>query len=687
MLAIDVTLRTIDAVAFVADNVSALGVDFSGLQTAYISIKSPECAAISSSSNSRNLDSLTNINTGRGSFAIIGESSKIMKDIYDSTASVKVSVLGGSNGSPLSEYASGILENIHLRDHTSKDIVDCVSDKILSQKVDVYGGTAIIAFYPEIVVDLIHSVGVGSSAGTVTISITIIDISKASKSKVIGATGRIVQDLNSTMDKEKKHTENNEGCSFDMEGFLNQKKTPEILVEENSSEDDSEILSECPTITPIVDDKYELSDSEESVSIDNFLISLREKRETMEKNQINSDTTLPPTMQKDFKYNIIERTSREKFIPSGLRGSMILRNGGDDVGDWPPIAVTQNGTRVLGVQRQGHVQEERQRRKLRQKGGLNTSLAESISKNINGSCNEKSMKAYSNRNGREIKDNKKNISSSDFWLSNAINDTICMKKKSEKKNMTENAVNSFPEMERDLYCAEPDALDGILLLASEQKLQSSNIGIIISNSEDKNFLIYKKTEEDQKEDPNRKGVKKKKSSKKKEISNKTNKSFVDNINIECNQNLSDKSIELGNLRANKSVVPDYDESLDLGHNALDTYKSVVPVYVETVALDTDKSVVVAYDETVLPDSDKPVIPEQDDLLDTETGSIQLGLAEITDTRSLSSSSTPTSTSTSTARTEQEIRTIDMVVESGVLDSMVREKRQSRIIPKVFSFQF
>ena len=106
----------------------------------------------------------------------------------------------------------------------------------------------------------------GSSAGTVTISITIIDISKASKSKVIGATGRIVQDLNSAMDKEKKHTENNEGCSFDMEGFLNQKKTTEILVEENSSEDDSEILSECPTITPTVDDKYELSDSEESVS-------------------------------------------------------------------------------------------------------------------------------------------------------------------------------------------------------------------------------------------------------------------------------------------------------------------------------------------------------------------------------------------------------------------------------------
>ena len=211
-----------------------------------------------------------------------------MKDIYDSTASVKISVLGGSNGSPLSEYASGILENIHLRDHTRKDIVDSVSDKILSQKVDVYGGTAIIAFYPEIIVDLIHSVGVGSSAGTVTISITIIDISKASKSKVIGATGRIVQDLNSTMVKEKKHAENNEGYSFDMEGFLNQKKTPEILVEENSSEDDSEILSECPTITPIVD-KYELSDSEESVSIDNFLISLREKRETMEKNQINSD--------------------------------------------------------------------------------------------------------------------------------------------------------------------------------------------------------------------------------------------------------------------------------------------------------------------------------------------------------------------------------------------------------------
>ena len=105
----------------------------------------------------------------------------------------------------------------------------------------------------------------------------------------------------------------------------------------------------------------------------------------------------------------------------------------------------------------------------------------------------------------------------------------------------------------------------------------------------------------------------------------------------------------------------------LGHNALDTYESVV----------------VVYDETVLPDSDKPVIPEQDDLHDTETSSIQLGLAEIADTRNLSS----TPTSTSTARTEQEVRTIDMVVESGVLDSMVREKRQSRIIHKVFSFQF
>ena len=681
MLAIDITLRAIDTVASVADNVSALGIDFSGLQTLYISLKNPESTSTLSSSNShkRNLDSLTSINTGRGSFAIIGESAQIMKDIYESSVSVKISVLGESNGSPLSEYASGTLENIPLNDHTKEktldhrglreDIVDIFSDKILSQKMDVFGGAAIVAFYPEIVVELIHSVGVGSSAGAVTISITMIDTSKVSKSKIIGATGRIVQDMNFIIDKETDHTGNNEEPYFDMEGFLNQKKSTEVLSKENSSQDSSETLSECPPIAPIVDDKYESSDSEGSISIDNFLSSLREKREMMEKNQINSDTALPRPVQKDFKYNIIERTSREKYLSSGVRGSMILRNGGDDIGDWPPIAVTQNGTRVLGVQ--GHVQEERQRRQLGQMGGLKSSLTEIIPKNVNEICNQKSMKAHSNRNEKEIKDGM-NVLHSDFWLSNAINDVICMKKRSEQKEMTANDKHSFLEMERDMYCAKPDTLDGILLLASEQKLQSSNINIIMNNCKDDNFLTHKKIRDDRKDDSNRKGGKKKKPVKKKEISNESNKTFVDDTNTEYIKKC-DESGAMG---------LDYNKPLVVGNDNPAVLQQCNPVVLQQC-----NPVVLKQCNPVVLEHYNPVVLEHENLPETKMGSLQLGPADISDTRNLSSTSTSSSSlsSSSTTHKEEGIDRTEIIVDNGDLDSTGRGKRQSRIIPKVFSF--
>lgn len=232
MLGIDITLRQLETDHLYDQpsdlRLSTVAVEFLDLQVAYISINNPTAAHTPPSSEH---SSAQNVLFGRGSFAIIEHSAHVIKSIIESTASLTVSLLDRSGEFPLSEYATGTVRNISLREcsgncaersgntnysgkhrdeassgkkkesDNSKAYVyntnnssscnkentkninedninnldecpDSVNinhidenDILFEQKIKVFGASSILVFYPEIKVDLVHSVGVGSRAG------------------------------------------------------------------------------------------------------------------------------------------------------------------------------------------------------------------------------------------------------------------------------------------------------------------------------------------------------------------------------------------------------------------------------------------------------------------------------------------------------------------------------------------
>ena len=843
MLAIDITLRSIDTVPFIAENISALGIDFAGLQTAYISIRNADFNSASSSSSSslkRDRITLTSINFGRGSFAIIKESGNIIAAIFESTISVAVTAVGRNDESHLSEYAFGTAQNISVKNHTKEkildpapgdDIIDLVGDKILSQKIGVFGGAAIVAFYPEIMVELIHSVGVGSSAGRITFSISIIDITKVSKSKIIGATGRIVQNLTTMNDKDEHDSKNDERNSFDIQRFLNQKKNSQSLTEEYSFEEASENSSVCPPIVAVIDEKLESSDSEDSVSINNFLASLDKKKEMIEENPIKTNTLFTPTNLSYFKYNIIERKSREKFLSSGKRGIMAIRNSGDDTGDWPPLAVTQNGITVLGVQEHRNGQKEGRglgrgvkdrllesalntdtdtvlnlngkdsshremrddgremitrnknkekkvprkiyqydingkrelmiqnrlipKRRISGSGPISVksfyekNMLESKNnnknikndknnnnnnndndniiknriknKNLNKNVNEnKNESKNENENKNEIENekedveerntNKKKISSSDFWLSNAINDTIDMRVKTNANTNTPMCtgedLKNIIDVEKDMFSEEPDLMDGILLLASEQKLKSSSVKIIMSKNEDVKHSLHIKKKENEKDEVKEEG-KMMESTQAVKILNENEilsrlDTYVDmNIDIgtdigtEKNQSHTDRQDREIKGSENEKEEEKDDRGEEYGDKEKEDYENLHNLKSVDLTTNAEALDFKPVDVDVKPvDGDvKPVAGNKDDLLDTVSLEILStnihSPADKVGIRNLSSTSSSTSTPASvpSSVTEQEPRK-EFIAERGAVHStQVKVKSGSRIIPKLFSFQF
>ena len=155
-----------------------------------------------------------------------------------------------------------------------------------------------------------------------------IDLSKASNRKIIASTGRIVQDL-------RKHvTHESIDLSFDMprNNTNNRNKNDDELFGNESAEDSCD----------------DAEDSDESLSIDDFLNKLKSRNGNTEKieKKKNFEKKLVP-VPSTFHYETVERKSKEKFVSSWQRTSMV----NIEEGDWPPLAVTQSGVRILGVQR------------------------------------------------------------------------------------------------------------------------------------------------------------------------------------------------------------------------------------------------------------------------------------------------------------------------------------------------
>jgi hypothetical protein len=297
MLGIDITLEQFDVTLESNIDLTTLSIDLLNLQTIHISTKEvPENSMPASTGSRQTFISTQKTKSGRGAFAIIDGSDSFWKVVRESVLSVKASLLAKKVQEDLYEYARGSVEERFFNqcstpsdDHLFKDsYLKMKAYSKLYEKIDVYGKPAIVAHFPSVTVNLVHSVGVGSSAGSVTISITIIDLAKASFTKTIGATGRIIQErpilvINRAMSKDIK--------PFKVEDFLHQKlksNTVPRMTTQNALERVSrhKINSSAEPLDSSFDSLSLLAgktgklnyDSDDSVSMDGFFEAIDAKR-------------------------------------------------------------------------------------------------------------------------------------------------------------------------------------------------------------------------------------------------------------------------------------------------------------------------------------------------------------------------------------------------------------------------
>ena len=301
MLGIDIALQHLDEALEINGNLTTLSIDFLNLQTAHISLKEASKPSLPASAESRQkCISTLATKSGRGAFSIIDRSEHFLKTVCESVLSVDAILLARNDQKEIYEYAGGAVEGFFFNhcsapsdDHLhKKSFRDMKVDARLSEKFEVYGKPAIIAYFPSIIVNFVHSVGVGSIAGSVTISITVIDLAKVSFKKIIGATGRIIQEPPSKLMINR--------------AALIRDRVPFIAIKDTSDQ-----KLECPTVprltfknTPSRTSRYESKrteklheessidslslldgkinylnyDSDDSVSIDGFFEAINAKR-------------------------------------------------------------------------------------------------------------------------------------------------------------------------------------------------------------------------------------------------------------------------------------------------------------------------------------------------------------------------------------------------------------------------
>ena len=395
MLGIDITLLSLESIQSRDQNVCTLAIEFLDLQPVYITVNvKSNCVPSSSSSSGRKTQSIPPANFGKGSFCII-EGTEEFLDRLKYPVSVKVSLLAKNDQLLLYEYGNGKVENLALSSESSTKVnlqrlslgtaAVNESEEIFQQKLKVFGEAGIVAFYPSVHINLVHSFGISSSAGSATIAIAIIDLKRASSSRHISATGRIVHDV------PKDVEETPIGIPFDIEGFLNQADRgaapvpiPSPLIGDGgrdlvkrapsesafySYEDDYLLDSIGSTIAfqgqgegegqGLVEDEDDDDseyNSDDSVSIDDFFDRIRRKQALQESN-LRLDETTDRTEESfevqdlsTFRYKTIEKPKpKQKVITYGDRRKPVLV--GYKTSRPPPRAVTQNGVAVSAARR------------------------------------------------------------------------------------------------------------------------------------------------------------------------------------------------------------------------------------------------------------------------------------------------------------------------------------------------
>jgi hypothetical protein len=397
MLGIDITLLSLESIPSRDQNGCTLAIEFLDLQPVYITVNNKRsCVRSSSSSSDRKNPSISQANFGKGSFCIL-EGTEELLDQLKSPVYVKVSLLTKNDQLLLYEYGCGKIENLSLSSESSTENnsqplnpgTNAVNEyeEIFQQKLKVFGKASIVAFCPSVQIDLVHSFGVSSSAGSATIAIAIIDLMKATSGRTIGATGRIIHDV--TNDAEVRPI----GIPFDVKGFLNQadrgvvpipvpvpllgdgirnlaKRTPCETSFDFSVEGYLEASMDT-TIALALRVQYqgrgqdELKDedhgdseynSDDSVSIDDFFDKIHRKKalqesklflsESLDRNEESFEVQDPST----FHYKTVQRPKpKQKVITYGDRRKPVLVRY--KAGRVPPRAVTQNGVPVSAARR------------------------------------------------------------------------------------------------------------------------------------------------------------------------------------------------------------------------------------------------------------------------------------------------------------------------------------------------
>ena len=307
MLGIDITLQHLDEALESNSDLITLSIDFLNLQTAHISLKGvPKTSLPASVASKQKCISTPVTKSGRGTFAIVDGSEHLLNIIRKSVLSVQATLLAKEDQNDLYEHARGSVEELFFNQcSTSSDDHFCKSrsqdsqtNSRLFEKIDVYGKPSIIAHFPSITVNFVHSVGVGSIAGSVTISITILDLAKVSFTKIIGATGRILQEPPRLTTNRPISKDN---MSFIVKDTLNQKltsPTTSLMTSQIASNRTSRY--EMKNISKPLDSSldslsllagnlgYSNYDSDDSVSIDGFFDAINAKRN--ENTNENKDT-------------------------------------------------------------------------------------------------------------------------------------------------------------------------------------------------------------------------------------------------------------------------------------------------------------------------------------------------------------------------------------------------------------
>ena len=346
MLGIDITLEQLDVTPKSNIDVTTLSIDLLNLQAINISAKEVPKNWLPASTGSRQtFISTQTTKSGRGAFAIIDGSKKFLKVVCESVISVKAILLARKVQEDPFEYARGSVDERFFNqcstpsdDHLFKDsYLKMKAYSKLFEKIDVYGRPAIVAHFPSVTVNLVHSVGVGSNAGSVTISITIIDLAKASFTKTIGATGRIIQERpKSAVDR----AISGDMKPFNVEDFRHQKlnsTTASRVTSQNASDRVSGYKIKkaaepsdfsLDSLSLLLGKAGKLNyDSDDSVSMDGFFEAINAKRnkstnenednineceEINESNGINLFNSYSASNRIDNRISIMKNTSSFK---------------------------------------------------------------------------------------------------------------------------------------------------------------------------------------------------------------------------------------------------------------------------------------------------------------------------------------------------------------------------------------